>query len=132
MNDIHRRAVTTGAARRRALAGYAGFVAFSAYAGAVGLATGVLDTGPTIEHRLPRHSPVLGGVALALVVGVPATWLARRAWHGRDVGRPALVAGTMLVVWIAIEVAFIREFSWLQVFYLGVGASFIAVGVGDR
>ena len=117
--------------RRNAVAAYAGFVAFSAYAGAVGLVTGALDTGPTIEHRLPLHSPVLGGVALGLVVGVPATVLARRAWRGQDIGRAALVAGTMLIGWIAIEVAFIREFSGLQVVYVGVGASFIALGARE-
>jgi hypothetical protein len=125
--------VTTVVHRRRdAVAAYAGFVAFSAYAGAVGLVTGALDTGPTIEHRLPLHSPVLGGIALALVVGVPATVLSERAWRGQEVGRAAVVAGSMLIAWIAIEVAFIREFSWLQVFYTGVGVSFIALGAGDR
>ena len=34
----------------------------------------------------------------------------------------------MLIVWIAVELAFIRQFSWLQPFYLGVGVTFVVIG----
>ncbi len=115
--------------RRAALCVYAAIVSFSAYAGAVGLATGTLDTSGSINERLPFHSPVFGGVALAIVVGIPTTVLARYAWRGdRNTGRTAVVAGSLLIAWIAVELAFIRELSWLQFFYVGVGATFIAVG----
>lgn len=44
---------------------------------------GLVDLGPAIGSRLPLHSPVLGGVALGLIVGVPmaatALHTARRA-----------------------------------------------------
>jgi hypothetical protein len=119
--------------RRPALAAYAGIIAISAYAGALGLATGALDTRGSIDERLPFRSPVFGGIALAIVVGIPTTIVARYAWNGnRNIGAAALAAGTLLIGWIAVELAVIREFSWLQVFYVGVGATFIAVGAGDR
>ena len=118
--------------RRPALAAYAGIIAISAYAGALGLATGALDTRGSIDEHLPFHSPVFGGVALAIVVGIPTTIVALYAWSGnRNIGPAALVAGTLLIGWIAVELAAIREFSWLQLFYVGVGATFIAVGAGD-
>ena len=115
------------------MAAYAGIVAISAYAGALGLATGTLDMGTKLNARLPFHSPVLGGLALAVIVGIPTTVVAVYAWRGAPaVNHAAVVAGTLLVGWIAIELAFIREPSWLQVVYVGVGASFISVGARDR
>ena len=115
--------------RRVRLSAYAGIVSVSAYAGAVGLATGALDTGAAINGRLPFHSPAFGGTALALVVGIPTTVLARYAWRGdRNTDRAAVVAGSLLIGWIAVELAVIRELSWLQFLYVGVGATFIAAG----
>jgi hypothetical protein len=115
--------------RRVGLSCYATFVALSAFAGAAGLATGGLALGGKLDHRLPFHSPVFGAVALALVVGLPSTALARDAWRGdRTLGITALLAGIALVGWIAVELAFIREFSWLQPFYAGVGVTYVAIG----
>jgi hypothetical protein len=115
--------------RRPGLALYAGFVAASAWGGVVGLATGVLDMGHDLNHRLPFHSPAFGACALAVIVAVPATALARQAARGdRRAGETALFAGVMLIVWIAVELAFIRQFSWLQPFYVGVGVTFVVIG----
>jgi hypothetical protein len=115
--------------RRRGLAVYAAFVAVSAWGGVVGLATGALDMGHELNRRLPFHSPVFGALALAVIVGVPATALARQAARGnRRTGATAVFAGVMLIVWIAVELAFIRQFSWLQPFYVGVGVTFVVIG----
>lgn len=115
--------------RRAGVAAYAAFVAFSAYAGAVGLATGALDTGATIERRFPFHSPLFAAFALAAVVGLPATALARAAWRAdRRTPATATLAGVLLVGWIVVELALIRELSWLQPFYVAVGVSFVAIG----
>jgi len=119
--------------RRSGLAYYAAFVAVSAYGGALGLATGTLDMGNKINQRLPFHSPVVGAIALTMTVGAPATALAWHAARGdRRVGRSARFAGAMLIAWIAVELAFIRELSWLQPFYVGVGASFLVMGRHPR
>jgi len=114
---------------RPGLAVYAALVAVSAWGGVVGLATGALDMGNDLNHRLPFHSPAFGAFALALLVGVPATALARQAARGdRQTGATAMFAGVMLIVWIAVELAFIRQFSWLQPFYVGVGVTFVVIG----
>jgi len=114
-------------ARRPWLADFAAFNAFGAWAGAVGLVTGGMDFGESINDRLPFDSLVLAGLALGIIVGVPLTVLAWSAW----VGGPrtddlALVVGLMLIGWIVVQVAVIRAFSLFQPAYLVVGASFVA------
>jgi hypothetical protein len=42
-----------------------------------------------------------------------------------------MFAGVMLIGWIVVELAVIRELSWLQVFYVGVGAAFTAFARSD-
>jgi len=114
---------------RKGLCAYASCVALSAYGGAIGLATGNLDLGHQLNQRLPFHSPVLGGIALALVVGLPATvvaGLAKRGDRRSDVA--CVVAGALLIAWILVELAFIRELSFLQFFYAGAGVVFVAIG----
>ena len=59
-------------ARRPWLAGFAAFNAFAAWAGAVGLVTGGTDFGESINDRLPFDSLVLAGLALGIIVGIPA------------------------------------------------------------
>jgi hypothetical protein len=118
---------------RVALTAYAAIIAISAYAGAVGLAGGSIEMTPTVDHRLPFHSPVFGALALALIVGVPNTLLAVYAWRGDSrTDAAAFAAGVLLVGWIAVEIAFIRELSWLQPAYVAVGAGVIMIGRRGR
>ncbi|WP_433715854.1 hypothetical protein ACQP2U_18905 [Nocardia sp. CA-084685] len=49
----------------------AGMLAIWAAAGALAMKFGLVDLGPAIDCRLPLHSPVLGGVALGLIVEAP-------------------------------------------------------------
>ena len=114
-------------ARRPWLAGFAAFNAFGAWAGAIGLVTGGMDFGESINDRLPFHSLVLAGLALGIIVGIPLTVLAWSAW----VGGPrtddlALAVGLTLIGWIVVQVAVIRAFSLFQPAYLAVGAAFVA------
>jgi hypothetical protein len=104
-------------------------VALSAFAGAVGLMTGQLSLGDRLTGRLPFHSPVLGGSALALVVGLPFSALAVSIWRRSDhIDRLAVIAGALLVAWIAVELCFVRSFSLLQPVFAAVGAIFIITG----
>ena len=115
--------------RRAGTSIFVALVALSAVAGAVGLVTGWLRLDDVAAGRLPFGSPVLGGIALAVVVGAPTTWLAWLAWHGdprTDV--VALITGLLLIGWILIELAFIREFSFFHPAYLAVGAWLIWLG----
>ena len=114
---------------RRWLAGGEALVAASAFGGAVGLASGALDLGATLNDRLPFDSPVVAGAALAVVVGAPMAFAAIDAWKGTvraDV--MALSAGTLLTGWIVVEVAVIRSFSWLQPAFFAAGVAIAAGG----
>jgi hypothetical protein len=106
----------------------AGFVAVSAYGGAVGLITGWLRPSASMTGSLPFGSPVFAGIALACVVAAPATVAAILAWrrHPRD-RDAATLAGVLLVGWI-VEVAVVRQFSALQVVYGLAGLGLIVSG----
>ena len=103
------------------------FLAVGAVGGAVNLVFGG-DIG-TYTDRLPFDSPVLGGVALALLVAVPAAAVAigaltRRRWA--DVGHVA--AGLVLVGWIVMQVAIIGYISALQPIMFVLGVVIAALG----
>ena len=107
----------------------AGFVAVSAFGGAAGLISGWLRLGAPMTARLPLHSPVFAGLALACVVAVPASVVAVLAWRGRPRDRDAAVlAGVLLTGWIIVEVAVVRQFSPLQVVYGLAGIGLIVSG----
>lgn len=113
----------------RTMAACAALVAFSAFAGSIGLATGTLEMGSPVNERLPFASPVVGGAALALLVAGPFALLAVAALRGLEqTDLVAFVAGSVLIGWIAVEVAFIREFSPLQPLLAAVGLAFAVVG----
>lgn len=115
--------------RRVGLCTFAAVIALSAWGGAVGLMVGALDLGPEVTPRLPFASPVLGGIALIMVVAVPMTIVAVLAWRGDPrTGPAAVVAGVLQIWWIVVELAFIRELSFFHPLYIAVGAAFIVLG----
>lgn len=119
----------SGRVHRTALAVYAVLIGVSAYAGAMGLIVGFLTLPRDLEQRLPFASPVLGGVALAVIVAVPATVVAVLAWRGdpRTDGA-AVIEGLLLIGWIVVELAFIRELSYFHIIYAVVGVGLIGWG----
>ena len=118
-----------GSGRRPILALTAAAVAASAYTGAVGLATG---TDPYLRHltgRLPFHSPLAGGLALSVVVGLPHTVAARAAWNGDACSdQSAVVAGSLLLAWLTTEYAVLREHSFLDPLYGAIGIGLVLAG----
>jgi hypothetical protein len=101
-----------------------GTVAVSAYAGVVGLIGGGLTFGPPIDERLPFGSLLVAGLALLGFVAVPMSVAATAAARpGPFTAVAVLVAGELLIAWIAVELTFIQTYSWLQPLYLiGAGA----------
>lgn len=106
-----------------------GVVAFSAFAGAAGLAFGRLSMGAEIDARLPFESTTLGGVALAVIVGVPFSVLAIWAWLGDPrTGAAAVIVGAILIGWLVVEPVFIRELSFFHPLYALVAIAFAVAG----
>ena len=118
-------------ARHLGLAALAGAIAVSAYFGGLSLITGFLALGAVVTSRLPFASPVLGGVALMIVVAIPATvvcWLA--ALGDRRTGDAAVLLGLLLAGWIVVELAFIRQLSFFHPLFIVVGG--LLVWLGNR
>lgn len=110
----------------------AALVAIGAWFGAAGLVAGFLSLGD-IESRLPFGSPVLAGIALALLVALPFSMLARRSWFGRSsTGATAMIAGVLLMGWIVVQLLVIRDFSPFQPVYFAVGGAFAFAGWRTR
>ena len=106
-----------------------GTAAVTAYAGAVGLIGGGLALGAALEDRLPFGSVLLAGLALLGFVAAPMSAAAIAALRPRRfTAATVLVAGELLLLWIAVELAFIQTYSWLQPVYLVVAAVVVALG----
>ena len=106
-----------------------GVIAFSAYAGVVGLMGGGISFGDTINARLPFGSLVLAGAALLAIVALPMTAAAVAA--ARDTRHSADImfgAGMLLVAWIGVELALIKVYSWFHPTYLV--AAIVVLGLG--
>jgi hypothetical protein len=122
----------TGRAKRPLQIGTAvltGLIALSAYGGVVGLVGGGISLGETINARLPYGSLFLGGIALLFFVAAPMTVAAVVSLRDlRDAGDIVIAAGLLLVAWIAIELAFIKSYSWFHPTYLGLGILVVLCG----
>jgi hypothetical protein len=118
-----------GSAPEVVIATFAGLNAVASIAGALGLVSGVLDLGETVESRLPLGSPVLAGVALALLVGLPNSILFVAALRRRPgVFEGAILVGWAMIGWIVVELLVIRELSFFHPVYIAVGLVMIAAG----
>ena len=125
-------AVVTPQARRspaeRVLLWLEALLAVGAFGGALGLATGGVDLGPSTAD-LPFGSTVFAGVALGIVNGLLPTAvligaLQQRAW--------ALlghwVVGAALTAWIVVQVGFLGwPPHWLQVLYFAYGLTILGL-----
>ena len=114
-------------------AGLAALMALWAWAGAVGIAGGGIDFGPVITSRLPWQSTWLAACALAAGVAVPMSAAALLGMRRSPAAPPALMtAGLLLVGWIAVQLVFIRTFSWLQPVCAGYGLVLTLIAARTR
>jgi hypothetical protein len=133
MKDDAERETAAAKATRVWLALLTGLTAVSAAAGAIALATGTSGLDAVTVSRLPSHSTVFAGVALAVVVALPmavASYLTAHACRGHLVA--GTVAGLLLIGWLVVEVVVIAEFSWLQVAFVAVGVAVLFLAVPTR
>lgn len=118
---------------RAGAAAFAALVALTAYAGVVGLLGGGISFGTEIERRLPFESYLLAGLALLGFVAVPMTLAAVALWRRTTYSVEVLeAAGVMLVLWIAVQLAFIRTYSWFHPTYLTLAVVAIGLAMAMR
>lgn len=114
------------------LIGLEGFLALGAWGGAFGLVSGTLPLNESVQD-LPFQSPVLGGVALAAIVAVPATLaLVLTLRRHRLAADAHPLAGGALMAWIVLQVGFIGLVSPLQPFMFTLGAAIMFLGLANR
>jgi hypothetical protein len=113
---------------QRWLVGLEGLLAIGAYAGAIGLLTGVTTLGDSMRD-VPFESTVLAGIALGLVNGVLPTAVAVGTITHRAWATPGhLVVGVALMGWILVQIAFIGPIAWLQPVMFIWGAAIFVLG----
>lgn len=107
----------------RTLTVLSGFGALSAFAGSV-LAIWLNGAGVPLEYLAtsPFTSYVIPGLVLGLVVGGTqlAAAIALRTCRGAALLLSA-VAGFGMLIWTFVELAVIKQYSWLQTAYFVVG-----------
>lgn len=117
---------------RRVVRFLAGFAALSAVAGGVALlvAPSGNDTAPlSLLAGTPFTSFVIPGVLLGLVVGGTSSACLALVWRRSPYAIDAtILAGGTLALWIACELAILRQFSLLQVVYGGLGLVLLVLG----
>src|SRR5262245_2297594 len=87
------------------------------YGGAIGLMAGAVDLGSTVTSRLPFDTPVLAERGVPVLVSVTMTVAAVSAWrHFDSTWWLTVLAGALLVAWIIVQIAFTRQYQWLQPF----------------
>ena len=120
---------TTGAdATRRVVIGLEVLLAVAAFGGSWALVSNTVDASSYVSE-IPFSSTVFGGLALAVVVAIPATVAAAAGLTHRTWSRPAhLTAGALLMVWIVVEVIYIGLTSWLQPVMFAWGAAIVLLG----
>lgn len=121
-------ASTHGRALVRVIEGLELFLAVGAWAGAGGLISGAMTLGEYAKE-LPFESLVLGGIALGLVVALPATIVVVASMrHLRWADRGHLLVGALLMGWIVVQVGFIGLNAWLQPFMFTLGLAIFVLG----
>jgi len=118
-----------GRGTRRWITALALLNAVTAAAGAASMSLGALSLEPEVTARLPWGSPLVGGIALLMCVAVPNATLAALSLRDDDrVASAAVRVGLLLVVWILVEMAFIRDLSFFHPLYVGIGMLLVVLG----
>jgi hypothetical protein len=120
---------------RIALLAVDGFAAVTAVGGGMALALGLEGErfAPELLRGTPFRSYFVPGTLLAGVVGKSALWATiATAVHPRAGGAVSVVAGAVMMGWIAGEVAVLRSpeaRSPVEAVYFGVGAAMTGLGL---
>ncbi|WP_040835084.1 hypothetical protein [Nocardia brevicatena] len=118
---------------RTVLAMISGAIAIWAFAGAAGVATGLIEFGAVIDSRLPWDSEPFAAVMLALVVGMPMAATSWLAGHGRrSYPAVAIAAGSAAIAWILVQLVVIRTVIWVQPLCVALSVIIVVLGLRLR
>lgn len=107
----------------------AGFVAVSAWGGAIYLLLGAPGLTAELPEFLPGETWLPGGIALGLIVALPMSIASYLLGMKRVAGgRAAMVAGVLLMSWIIIQVALVGYISLLQPAMFAAGLAVLVLG----
>lgn len=128
--SLARQAARRSAWTRIALVAVSGFSAVNAVAGGIGLLVNGLGVPREQLQGTPFDSFTVPGLLLAIVVGGSMAVAATSAWRKVSwAGIAAVVAGSVMLGWIAIESLMITDGRPLQVSVAVLSLATIALGV---
>jgi hypothetical protein len=111
------------------------FVALSAGGGGISLMAGLEGERfpPALLKGTPFSSYLIPGLILAVAVGGSAAVAAVVLLSDRGAGVTAsMLAGLILMGWIAGEMLLLRQPSWIEAFFFAAGLTMAGVGLRTR
>ena len=105
------------------------FVAVTAVGGGLTMATKLARLPPQWLESTPFRSYLIPGLLLAFVVGGSATVATVATLLDSDAGAAAsLIAGAIMMGWIAGELRLLKQQSWLEALYFAAGLAMALLG----
>jgi hypothetical protein len=115
-------------ASTRALLALELFVAFWAFAGGIGMMGGGLDLPSDWLDGTPFSNYFFPGLILFVVVGGSMLAASLAVWSRNLFAGPAsLAVGSILLIWIIVQVAMIGYRSWMQPTFFAFGLAVVAL-----
>jgi energy-converting hydrogenase Eha subunit B len=106
------------------------FVAFWAFAGGIGLMGGGLDLSKDWLDGTPFDDYFIPGLILFVVVGGSTLAALLAVWRrNRFAGPASVVVGSILLIWIIVQVALIGYRSWMQPTFFVAGLVVVALSI---
>lgn len=117
-------------ASTRALLALELFVAFWALAGGIGMMGGGLDLPKEWLDGTPFNDYFVPGLILFVVVGGSMLAASLAVWRrNRFAGPASLAVGSILLIWIIVQVALIGYRSWMQPTFFAFGLAVVALSI---
>jgi hypothetical protein len=117
-------------ASTRALLALELFVAFWAFAGGIGLMGGGLDLSREWLDGTPFNDYFIPGLILFVVVGGSMLAASLAVWSRNTFAGPAsLVVGSILLIWITVQVVLIGYRGWMQPTFFAFGLAVAVLSI---
>jgi hypothetical protein len=106
------------------------FVAFWAFAGGIGMMGGGLNLPSDWLDGTPFSSYFFPGLILFVVVGGSMLAASLAVWSRNLFAGPAsLLVGSILLIWIIVQVAMIGYRSWMQPTFFAFGLAIVVLAI---